>query len=258
MNVKIIKFTILKLLLLLVMAVVWNCSSKQAAPLKGDEVYFAEGQKALEKKRYLEAVEKFQRLVSNYPGSPLVADAQYYLAEAYFHNEDYVNAVFEYQRLVDSYPASQWQDEAQFQIAESYFQQRRRPELDQKETDEALSHFRIFIEDHPESPLTEEARQRIADCRSQLAHKLYLSARLYHRQGYLEAAAMIYQEVMGDFPDTFWYYEALAQLGEVALEKGDPGQARSCWEEAMRDSGDEKLRVRLKKRLEEISPATGG
>ncbi len=249
---------VLELILLLAAGLAWGCSSKQATTLKGDEVYFAEGQKALQKKRYLEAVEKFQRLVSNYPGSPLVADAQYYLAEAYFRSEDYVNAVFEYQRLVDAYPASQWLDEAQFQIAESYFRQRRRPELDQKETDEALTHFRLFLEDHPDSPLVEEARQRIAACRGQLAHKIYLNARLYHRQGYLEAAAMIYQQVMQDFPDTEWYYEALAQLGEVALEKKDPAQARSCWEEVARDTEDEELRARVKKRLAEEIPGTGG
>jgi outer membrane protein assembly factor BamD len=237
---------------LVAVAVTAGCSSKQATTLQADEVYFAEGKKALEKKRYLEAVEKFHQLVGSYPGSPLVAEAQYLLAEAHFRNADYVNAVFEYQRLVDSYPSSEWVDEAQFQIAESYYRQRRRPELDQKETNDALVHFRLFIDDNPQSPLVEQARQRIEDCRGLLAHKLFLSGRLYQRQGHLEAAATLYQKVLQDFPDTPWYWEALAELGEVAAEKKDLLLARSRWEEVLRESRDEELKLRVQKRLDQI------
>lgn len=229
-----------------------GCSSKQALTLKADEVYFAEGKKALEKKRYLEAVEKFQQLVAGYPGSTMVADAQHLLAEAYFRNSDYVSAVFEYQRLVDSYPASEWVDEAQFQIAESYYRQRRRPELDQKETNDALVHFRLFIDDNPGSPLVDQASQRIEDCRSLLAHKLFLSGRLYQRQGHVDAAATLYQKLLQDFPDTHWYWEAVAALGEVAAEKKDLLQARARWEEVLRESRDEKLKLRVQERLAQL------
>lgn len=234
-----------------------GCSSKQATTLKADETYFAEGKKALEKKRYLEAVEKFQQLVGSYPGSPLVADAQYLLAEAYYRNADYVNAVFEYQRLVDSYPSSEWVDESQFQIAESYYRQRRRPELDQKETNDALVHFRLFIDDNPQSPLVAPARQRIDDCRGLLAHKLFLSGQLYQRQDHLDAAAALYQKLLQDFPDTPWYWEALAELGEVAAQKKDLQAARARWEEVLRESRDEKLKVRVQQRLDQIETPAG-
>ena len=236
---------------------IWGCSSKQVTTLKADETYFAEGKKALEKKRYPQAVEKFQQLVGSYPGSPLVADAQYYLAEAYFRSADYVNAVFEYQRLVDSYPSSEWVDEAQFQIAESYFHQRRRPELDQKETNDALVHFRLFIDDNPQSPLVEQARKRIDECRAQLAHKLFLGGQLYQRQGHLEAAITLYQKLLQDFPDTPWYYHALVELGQLALEKKDPEGARARWEEALRDTQDEKLRQQVQQFLTKLGPPKG-
>ena len=117
--------------------------------LQGADYYYAEGQKAYEKKRCVEASEHFQRLVSNFPGSQRVTESQYMLAESYFCSEDYVNAAFEYQRLIDIYPASNWASEAQFKIGESFFEQMRRPELDQKETYEALTAFRNFIEDNP-------------------------------------------------------------------------------------------------------------
>lgn len=242
---------------LIAAVVMVGCSSKQATTLKADEVYFTEGKKALDKKRYLEAVEKFQQLVGSYPGSPLVADAQYLLAEAYFRNADYVNAVFEYQRLVDSYPSSQWLDQAQFQIAESYYRQRRRPELDQKETNDALVHFRLFIDDNPQSPLVDQARQRIDDCRSLLAHKLFLSGQLYQRQDHLDAAGALYQKLLQDFPDTPWYCEALAELGELAVRKKNLPEARARWEEVLRESQDEKLKLRVQQRLDQIGKPAG-
>ena len=244
-------------LIAVAMVAVVGCASKQALTLKADETYFAEGKKALEKKRYLEAVEKFQQLVGSYPGSPLVSDAQYLLAEAHFRNDDYVNAVFEYQRLVDSYPSSEWVDESQFQIAESYYRQRRRPELDQKETNDALVHFRLFLDDNPASPLVEQARQRIDECRGLLAHKLFLSGRLYQRQAHLDAATTLYQKLLQDFPDTSWYWEAVAALGEVAADKKDLLQARARWEEVLRESHDEKLKARVQKQLAQIGTAAG-
>ena len=242
---------------LIAVAVVVGCSSKQAMTLKADETYFAEGKKALDKKRYPEAVEKFQKLVGSYPGSPLVADAQYLLAEAYFRSADYVNAVFEYQRLVDSYPSSQWVDEAQYQIGESYYHQRRRPELDQKETNDALVHFRLFIDDNPQSPLVDQARKRIEDCRSLLAQKLFLGGRLYQRQDHLDAAAALYQKLLQDFPDTPWYWGTLAELGELAFKKGNLPEARGRWEEVLRETQDEKLKLRVQQRLTEIGTPAG-
>jgi outer membrane protein assembly factor BamD len=234
------------------------CASNKPEALKGAEFYFDEGMKAFEKKRCLEAQEHFQHLVSNFPGFSRVADAQYYLAESYFCSRDWVNAAFEYQRLTDAYPSSPWADEAQFKVGESYFMQLRRPELDQKETYEALNHFRRFVEDHPDSPLIEQATERIEQCRHRLAHKQYLSGRLYHRQGYLEAARLTYQELLRTFPETSWYYDTLLRLGEIARTQGDTQRARAYWEEVLEDSDDKQLAEEARQRLAELSAAPQG
>jgi len=246
-----------KICVFLSLLILCGCAGSKPGQLKGAEAYFSEGMKALEKKRCIEAAEKLQRLVNNFPGSRLAPEAQYYLAEAYFCSEDYVNAIFEYQRLVDTYPSSQWVDEAQFKIGEAYYQQLRRPELDQKETYEALNYFRYFIEDNPDSPLIETARQRIVDCRSRLAEKHYRNARLYHRQGYLDAAAITYRDVLRSYSDTPWYFRSLLQLGQIAYEQEDFEQARACWEEVGQDCEEEKLRQEAAKNLEKLSVSQG-
>ncbi len=248
----------MKYLILLVAVGLAACASTTPEKLQGADYYYKEGQKAMDKKRCIQASEHFQRLVSNFPGSQRVAEAQFMLAEAYFCSEDWVNAAFEYQRIVDIYPSSEWVTESQFKIGESYYRQLRRPELDQKETFEALNAFRYFIEDHPGSPRVEDARQRIADCRDRLAQKQYLSARLYHRQGHLDAAKITYEEVLRDYPDASkWYYTTLFRMGEIAQAQGDVDLAVRYWKEVLQDSDDQQLNEDVQKYLSSLSETTG-
>lgn len=230
----------------------WQCGAGQIKNLKGDEAYFAEGKRAMEKKRYTQAIEKLQRLVSNFPGSPHIAEAQFMLAEAYFFTKDFVNAAFEYQRLIDGYPTTEWVDDAQFKIAESFFLQSRRPELDQKETYDALSYYRRFLEDYADSPLAPIARERILECRERLAKKQFLNGRLYQRQGHWRAAELAYQEILRDFPDVpSYYYRTLYEMGQVKQRLGKDAEARASLEEVVRDCGDEELVAKARQLLSE-------
>ena len=233
------------------------CASTKPEKLRGAEHYFIEGQKAMEKKRCVKAAEHFQRLVSNFPGSQRVAEAQFMLAEAYFCSEEWVDAAFEYQRIIDIYPSSEWVVKAQFKIGEAYFRQLRGADLDQKETFEALTAFRYFIEDYPNSPLVDEARQRIVDCRSLLAEKQYLSGWLYHKQGHLAAAKITYEEVLLSYPDTDWYYTTLLRMGEIAQAEDDVDLAVRYWKEVLQDSDDDDLVKKVQKHLSGLGESTG-
>jgi outer membrane protein assembly factor BamD len=233
------------------------CASTTPEKLKGAEHYFSEGQKAMGKNRCIEASEQFQRLVSNFPGSQRVAEAQFMLAEAYFCSEDWINSGFEYQRIVDIYPSSEWVTESQFKIGEAYFRQLRRAELDQKETFEALTAFRHFIEDHPDSPRVEDARQRIVDCRNLLAQKQYESGHLYHRQGHLDAAKITYEEVLRNYPDTDWYWTTLFRMGEIARAQDDVDLAVRYWKEVLQNSEDEELVKDVQKHLSNLDESAG-
>lgn len=236
----------------LICLVLTGCAARSAPEVHGPQYFYDKGQEAFAKKRYLQAIENYQRLVSNFPGSALVSDAQYRLAESYFGMEDFVNAVFEYQRLIDTYPSSQWADEASFAIGESYYQQRRRPELDQAETYEALTAYRRFLEDHVDSPMRATAESRIVACRERLAHKEFLAAQLYHRQGHLKAARMGYDQLMLTFPDTQWYWQGLAHLGVLERSEGGPEAARIHWQQVLENTQDDKLRSQVENWVGEL------
>ena len=242
---------LLRITLLVSLGLLYSCAGK-VPKLKTADYYFERGIQAMQKKRCLEAVEEFQRVVTNFPGSSLVPDAQYQLAEAHYCLKDYVQAVFEYARLMNTYPSSDRVDDAQYRIAEAFFKQLRRAELDQNETYQALINFRRFIEDNPDSPLVETARTAIVECRSVLAKKRYLSARLYHRQKHYEAATITYKDVLRDFPDTPSYSATLVRLGEIDLVQERPAEARAKWLEARDITEDPKLVKRVDKLLQEL------
>jgi outer membrane protein assembly factor BamD len=223
-------------LLPLVVLLVAGCASKGPPVLKGADYYFEEGQNDFQRRRYLQAIESFQRIVSNFPGHARVAEAQYYLAESYFGMKEYVNAAFEYERLVDTYPSSKWRDDAAYKIGESYFEQSRGAALDQRETYEAINAYRQFIEDNPGSPLVAGARERISTGRARLAEKQYLAAQLYHRQGHLEAARITYEQMTNGYPNTPWYWSGLAQLGAIARTQGKIDEARGHWQEVLQSA----------------------
>lgn len=221
--------------------------------LRGAQFYFDQGTRDLERRRYLDAVENFQRIVNNYPGYARVAEAQYHLAEAYYRLGEYVNAVFEYERLVDTYPSSKWRVEAQYKMAESYYEQSRRAELDQSETYLALAAYRNFIEDNRGSPLVADAQARVTELRARLAKKDFLAGRLYQRQRHLKAARMTYEQLLRSYPDTDWYWHGLAQLGYIDRRQGDVVAARERWDEVLQgDCQDTELLRDVREWLAEL------
>ena len=245
-----------KIVIALLLAVsLSGCGGSGVTELRQADYYFGQGMKDLERGRCTEAIEHLQRVVSNFPGSTIVAEAQFHLAEAHFCTKDYVTAGFEYQRVLDVYPSSEWVERAQFNLGECYFKQLRRPELDQKETFEALTYFRQFIEDNPSSSLVQQAGQRVRDCRGRLAKKEFLNGDLYFKQGFVESAELTFKQVLRNFSDTpVWYYSALARLGDIAFERDDHKLARSYWDVAI-SSGevDENLQARLRKKIEQLT-----
>ena len=115
-----------------------------------------------------------------------------------------------------------------------------------------------FIDDNPDSPLVEVARGRIVEARSVLAKKRFLAARLYQKQKHYEAAIITYKDVMRDFPDTPYYAESLANLGDIDLKQGKAAEALSKWQEVLEITEDPKLLKRVEKQLLELKLQESG
>jgi tol-pal system protein YbgF len=65
-----------------------------------------DGLEKLGKKNYGAARESFSSLIKSYPKSPLLADAQFGVAESYFYEKWYEKAILEYQVVIAKYTKS--------------------------------------------------------------------------------------------------------------------------------------------------------
>ena len=78
---------------------------QETRPQKPDELY-DEAIRFVKEKEYSNAIEKFTRFLSVFPGHDRAANAQYWVGEIYYAQKDYERAVLEFNEVVKKYPKS--------------------------------------------------------------------------------------------------------------------------------------------------------
>jgi len=178
-----------------------GCSSGKLHYESADASHEA-GLKALEKRKCWAAQQILQNLLSDYPGSHLVDDAQFSLAKAYFCSDDYVTSIFEFERVLNEYPTSDYVDDARYEIGLCYYEQSRGIHHDQSDTEKAIREFRRFIEDYPRSDRVADAQNRIQELRNKLAEKMVMIASNYLKWRAPGSALRYCDEGLRLYPDT--------------------------------------------------------
>jgi len=72
--------------------------------------------------RYDEAIQAFQIYLISYPASDLAANAQYWMAEAYYVLKNYESAVSHFQKVITAYPDSRKISDAYLKMGFSYYE----------------------------------------------------------------------------------------------------------------------------------------
>jgi outer membrane assembly lipoprotein YfiO len=158
------------------------------------------------------AVEILTKVVDNSSYGPLAARAQYKLGVVLKDLKRYYEANDAFNRVVSNYPDSEWVAPAQFQIAECLAAVSRGPAYDPSSFKEAKTKFQSFARDYPASELTDKARTNAERLRFQEAENNYEVARFYEKQRKFDAARIYYQQIIDDLPDSDWASKALERL----------------------------------------------
>ena len=103
--------------------------------------------------KHQEAIEAFQVYLVSYPSSDLAANAQYWMAEAYYVLKDYESAVVHFNKVIDTYPSSRKVADAHLKMGYSYY------EL--KKWQDAKLMLDKVIADHPGSTASRLASRRL-------------------------------------------------------------------------------------------------
>ena len=150
---------------------------------------------------YQGAIELFQKLIYEYPFSKHLADADFYIAEAYFKNKDYDIAAQAYQDFLIRHPKNERAEYAQFQIGRCHFEQRKKnPLKDQSETEAARMGFKLLLLLYPESAHKEEAEKYLSQCEEALAEKETKIGDFYFQRKEYFSGSLRYHRAWTEYP----------------------------------------------------------
>lgn len=204
------------LIFLSVAAIILSSCRSESLIRPGDsiEVAFEKAMNLYEQEEYTDAARAFETVVSIGRGTDIGQEAQYYLAESYFNDRRYLLAASEYDRFAQFYPNSELREEVDFKRAKSYYHLSPRFRLDQSYTHQAIEYFRLFNSRYPSSEYVEEASERISELREKLARKQYNAGAFYKRTNRYNAAAVYFDIVIDEYPETSWAERSLVDQTE--------------------------------------------
>lgn len=151
---------------------------------------------------YTKALPLFEELMSIYKGTKDVEKLYYFYAYCYYGMRDYLLAAHYFQNFIDYYPRSVYAEDAQYMIGYSYYQMSPPPSLEQTYTQQAIEYLQLFANTYPYSDKLEKCNNQIDQMRYKLETKAIKAAQLYFDIQRYRAAAVSYQNVLRDFPDT--------------------------------------------------------
>jgi len=168
------------------------------------------------------AVEIFTKVRENAPFGPYADKAQYMIGESYKKAQQYQEAIPAFQRLMEEYPSSYLYDYAQYELAQCTYLASRSPEYDQNLTDEAIREFSKFAATGSDPDVTEVAEDTLMMLKEKKAQSILKTALFYQKQKRYKSAAIYFNEVIKEFPETDTSKEASLYLQSIQkfLDKG--------------------------------------
>ena len=193
------------------------------------------GMDFLDQGKFVKAQDEFKFILSRGTGTDYGDDAQFFLAEAYFLNEQYMLSIQEYENLTRKMAFSPFFEKARFRICEAYRIESPNYYNDQSYTEKALERYREFLDDFPESEHSKTVSESMSVLRNKLAKKLYETGILYMKMDEFEPARMSFNQVLDLYYDTdiieIVHYEVIKSY----LKQGNDKKARSHWINKGRD-----------------------
>jgi outer membrane protein assembly factor BamD len=227
-----------------------GCGGNKSLVRLDAEDQFQLAKEAFDRGKYHEAIDEFKRVLFEHPGSHLVDDAQYYLAESYMIMEDYSQGVIEYEYLIRNFPESSFVDKAHYQLGVAHYRQSPPHYLDQTDTEKAIEVFKNFLTQFPESKYVPEVENFLFLSKEKLAKKTLENGRLYRKRKEYSSAIIYLQSLLHDYSDSKYRREATYLLGECFELMGDKEEALRIFRELL--NGEDRFVEKAKEKIEKL------
>ena len=196
----------------------WSSAAVESNPTA--EALFKDGITQFNNKRYGPAIDRLQRLRTEFPFSPQVISAELKIAEAYYLNKQYPEAVSAFKEFHALHPTNENIPLVLYHLGMAHFDQFTAVDRDQKMTHIAKSYFETVMKNHPNSPYAAQAKEKVAKCLEYLAEQEFHIASFYMGQKKYPAARERLEEILRRYKETPTAAKSLYRLGEsYRLEK---------------------------------------
>ena len=152
--------------------------------------------------KYNKAQVIYGQIKDVFKGTKQYEDLFYNYAYTYYYMKDYTSSAFYFKNFVQAFPNSAKTEEMAYMEAYCFYKLSPRVELDQADTEKAISAMQTFINIYPRSERVKDATDIIDKCRQKLEKKDYKAAQLYYDLGYFKAAGVTFDNLLLDFPDS--------------------------------------------------------
>lgn len=199
--------------------------------LRMAEQYFA-------KKKYTFAQQLYEDIIPYFKGRPEFEDLYYKYAYTAYYQRDYINAENLFKTYLEIFPNSARSEEIEYMRAYTFYKQSPKPELDQTNTIKVMGMMQTFINTHPGSERNKEAERIIELSREKLEIKDYKAAQLYFDLGQFRAAAVTFNTLINNYPDSeksdeykLMTIKSYFRFAELSVEEKKPERFEKVIEE---------------------------
>lgn len=186
-----------------------GCSGSDQLTYTGPEEAYQKGMDQFEEEDYQQSIRLFRAVFEYGRGNEWAPKARFQLAMAQRKLGKHLVAANEFKRFTQLYRNNELLPRAEFERANSYYLRSPMYRLDQSDSRQGISLFRLFIDRHPNHDLVPEAEKKIEELRGKLARKKYAAGQLYEERDMWDAATTVYEDAFDQYPDTPWADDAL-------------------------------------------------
>jgi outer membrane protein assembly factor BamD len=201
----------------------WFSSKKPDLP---PEVLAQEGIKDLKKRKYVDAIETFQKVKDRYPYSEQATMAQLKVADAYFYDKKYDEAMQAYREFEKLHPTSKAVPYCIYREGLCCYRQKSTIDRDQTYTQRAIVEFTRLKQKFPDSEYVSKASQYLTRCRQDLAEHEFYVAEFYYKTERYPAAIERYQTLLQDYPEFPKNAQAKERIQECQVLEADKSKPK--------------------------------
>lgn len=221
------KATVILFLLVSVSLLISSGCGKKSTLTEGEEGRFLyeEGLALYKKRKYSRAIDRFKKILEDYPFGPYIADSTLFVADSYYYDKKYEDASTYYSDFVSLHPDQPKAPYSQYQKGMSLYKDILTIDRDQTTTKKAILALQELKRRYPDSSYTEQASNLIKICRNRLAERELYIGLFYMKNKNYKGALVRLKEMLRNYPESDFNDDALFNMGNAYLGTGEDEKA---------------------------------